>query len=279
MFEIFKNLENLLIESLKDSIKDNDNFGIVLSGGIDSSVLAFLSKKCNYNFINYTVGTYDSDDVKFVKKLKDENLGLNFKIIEINEEDIKENLEILLKILKENKIEINKLNVSTAIPIYFISKSAKEDSINLLLSGQGGDEIFGGYHRYLRMNKEEREKNMQRDVKNTYIDNLNREIFIANYFGIKIKYPYLNEKFLGYALSIPIDIKIFEVKEKNVEEEFKECIDEINGKKFIKKYILRKFAQYIGIPESIVKRKKKAMQYGSKSEKMLKGLIEFENKI
>jgi len=278
---ILKNLEDLLTNSIKDCVINinKKNFGIICSGGVDSSILAFLSKKY-YNITCYTAGKGDSEDIKFVKRLKNENPELNFKIIEIDEEQVKESIDILLKILKDNNIKINLLNISTGILIYFVSKAAKKDNIDVLCSGQGADEIFGGYYRYLKMSKDDLIKNMKTDVENIYINNLNREIAICNYNKIKIKYPYLDEKFLNYALSLPLDLKIHEIIENKgkVEsiselEEFMACIDEIDGKKFIRKYILRKFAEYIGVPDFIVKRKKKAIQYGSKSEVMLKRLL------
>lgn len=279
MLEILKNLENLLTNSINECITNNlnsatDKIGVVLSGGVDSSTIAFLSKKFikRFSVVCYTAGEKDSDDIKFVKRLKDESPDLNFKIIEISEEQIKENIENLKKILKDNNIAINKINISTGIPIYFISRAASEDNIKLIISGQGADEIFGGYYRYLKMfnNKDEIIKNMENDVKNAYAENLNREISIASNYKIKIAYPYINEKFLNFALSLPIDLKIHEIKDPDEEEEFKDCIDYVNGKKFIRKYILRKFAKFIGVPDFIVKRKKKALQYGSKSEIMLK---------
>lgn len=273
IIEILKNLEILLTDSIRECITNNVKIGVVLSGGVDSSTIAFLSKKIYSNIFCYTAGNKESEDIKFVKKLMANDV--NFKIIEIDEKQIIENLENLKKILRDNKIPENKINISTGIPIYFISREAKKDNVNLLLSGQGADEIFGGYYRYLKMinNKEELIKYMEKDVRNVYIDNLNREISIANYYKIKIAYPYINEKFLNYALSLPLDLKIHEVKSDDEFKEFKDCIDEIYGKRFIRKFILREFAAYIGVPEFIVKRKKKAIQYGSKSEEMIKRIM------
>ncbi|MFN3527848.1 MAG: asparagine synthase-related protein, partial [Candidatus Altarchaeaceae archaeon] len=101
--DILKNLENLLVNSIKECLNENLNVGVVLSGGVDSTTIAFVLKKIYKNFILYTCGSKNSEDVKIVKKLISEinDSSLNFKIIEIDEEKIKENLENLRKILRE----------------------------------------------------------------------------------------------------------------------------------------------------------------------------------
>lgn len=68
--------------------------------------------------------------------------------------------------------EPNPMNLAIGIPLYFATKLAKEDRCKLLLSGQGADELFGGYFKYLKnpetMEKdlaELGEKNLARDDK------------------------------------------------------------------------------------------------------------------
>jgi len=273
------NLKNLLSEAVKSEIGQEKKIGVVFSGGIDSAIISFLSHKfCEV--INYTVGTDDSEDVVFAKKFKNALLNLkdtslnfiNTKIVVVTEKEIEKEIDNILKILKENNIEITKLNLSTAIPVYFAAKNAKNDKINVMLSGQGADEIFGGYARYLKMGENERINAMKNDINNAYKDNLNRDIAMCKFHDISLKFPYMDKNFLDYAINIPLELKIYEVKNDELTE-FKETIDVIDNKKFIRKFILRKLGQEIGVPEFIVKRKKKAMQYGSKSEKIVEKIL------
>lgn len=264
--EIILNLKNLLNDAVKDAIGNSKRVGVVFSAGIDSTLIAMLAKKlCDVTC--YTVGMPGSEDVVFAQKFKELNL-IDTKIIPILENDVKNEAEHIIKILESNSIPLTKLNLSTGVPIYFASKKAKEDNIKLMLSGQGGDEIFGGYARYLRMNIGKRINNMKRDIENAYEDNLNRDIAMCAYNKVALKFPYLHRNFLDYAMNIPMKFKIYEI-EGDEFNEFAETFDVINGKKFIRKFILRKLGKETGVPEFIVKRRKKAMQYGSKSEKMI----------
>ncbi len=159
------------------------------------------------------------------------------------------------------------LQVSCAIPVYFASKEANKDGLEVMLSGQGGDELFGGYNRYLQHTNDykELEKILEKDVKNAYEDNLKRDITVCKDNQIELKFPFMDKELVNFALEIPAELKIKEVEE----EEFS-CVDEINGKKVIRKYILRKVAKDIGVPDIILNRPKKALQYGSGSWKILR---------
>ncbi|MDI6729979.1 MAG: asparagine synthase-related protein [Candidatus Altarchaeum sp.] len=264
--EIILNLKNLLSDAVKDAIGNSKKAGVVFSAGIDSTIIVMLANKfCDV--VTYTVGMSESEDVVFAQKFKDLNL-MNTKIILITENDVKNEIEHIIKILDDNIIPVTKLNLSTAIPIYFASKKAKEDNVELMLSGQGSDEIFGGYARYLRMDIDERIHNMERDIKNAYNDNLNRDVTMCTFNKVTLKFPYLDKNFSDYARNIPMKFKIYEIEGDELNE-FAETFDIVEGKKFIRKFILRKLGKEADVPEFIVKRRKKAMQYGSRSEKMI----------
>ncbi|CEG12593.1 hypothetical protein MSIBF_A2500005 [groundwater metagenome] len=268
--EIILNLKNLLSDAVKDAIGNSKKIGIVFSAGIDSTIIAMLANKfCDV--VTYTVGMSESEDVVFAQKFKDLNL-MNTKIIPNTENDVKNEIEHIIKILNDNNIPVTKLNLSTAVPIYFASKKAKEDNVELMLSGQGADEIFGGYARYLRMNIDERIHNMERDIENAYKDNLNRDIAMCAFNKVALKFPYSDKNFSDYARNIPMKFKIYEIEGDELNE-FAETFDIVEGKKFIRKFILRKSGKEAGVPEFIVKRKKKAMQYGSRSEKTIEKIL------
>lgn len=271
---IILNLNDLLSKAVEQEVGNEKEVGIVFSAGIDSTIIAFLAKKfCNV--VVYTVGTEKSEDILFAKKFeghcKIKKIDIKIKKIIVSKEEIEGEIKNILEILKENNILSTKLNLSLAIPIYFASKKAKEDKIDVMLSGQGSDEIFGGYTRYLKMSSDERSNAMKRNTENAYKDNLNRDAAVCAFNEVALKFPYLNKNFLNYALSIHNKFKIYEIKDEEGTRanselvEFGETVDLFEGKKFIRKFILRKLAEKIGVPEFIAKRKKKAMQYGSKT--------------
>jgi len=265
------NLKNLLSQSVGQATNKLQKTGVVFSAGIDSTVIAFLAKKfCNV--CAYTVGTCKGEDIIFARKFEKLNI-LDTKIIEITEGDVENEKGNILKILNNNNIPVTKLNLSTAVPLYFASKKAYRDGIKVMLSGQGADEIFGGYVRYLKMNEYQRIIAMKNDINLAYKDNLNRDIAMCAFNKISLKFPYMDKNFSDYAMNIPMKFKIYEVKNDQYPDDFGETIDIVDGKKFIRKFILRKLGREASVPEFIVKRKKKAMQYGSMSEKIIEKIL------
>lgn len=260
-----------LMDLLEKAVKkacDLKEVGVVFSSGIDSTLVTVLASKYS-DVTAYSVGIKDSEDLKYVMKAK-EDLPFRIKVIEIDDDNVAGILPDLVKITGTT----DPLKVSVGIPLYFASRETKKDGLKVMLSGQGGDELFGGYNRYLKIaaagDGEELRRALQKDVDNAYIDNLDRDIAISKAFGIDLRFPYMDEAFGKYATNIPTTLKVYEVKDG--EKESFSCVDVIEGKKFIRKYLLRHLAAQAGVPKYILDRKKKAAQYGSGSEKIVTGL-------
>jgi len=237
----------------------------VYSSGIDSAVITFLAVKyCKV--AAYTVGAKGSEDIKCSMKSR-EDATFKINLIEIDESDVEAILPDLVRLVGVP----DPLKVSVGVPLYFAAREAKKDGQSVMLSGQGGDELFGGYNRYLAHaangDYERLKAAMQKDVDTAYADNLDRDIAICKEFSMDLRFPFMDADFGKYTSTMPADYKIFELKE-NAVEEFA-CVDEVDKKRFIRKYLLRLLAADIGLPQYILDRKKKAAQYGSESEKMI----------
>ncbi len=252
---------------LEDSVKRScaKEVGAVYSSGIDSAIVTFFaSRYCDVTA--YTVGAKGSEDVRFSRKSQ-QDADFKIRIIEIDESDVEKILPDLVKIVGVP----DSLKVSVGVPLYFAAREAKKDRLSVMLSGQGGDELFGGYNRYLahaaKGDHASLRAAMQKDVDTAYIDNLDRDMAIFRAFGIDLRFPYMDEAFGKYASSLPSKLKIYELVE-GMEEEFA-CVDVVDKKRFIRKYLLRHLAADIGVPGYILDRKKKAAQYGSEAEKLI----------
>lgn len=265
--KIIKKLKELLENAVKKTCFEN-KIGVIFSGGLDSGIIAFLAKKFS-NVTAYCVGVENSNDVLHVKNLVNKVKEFKIKIKIFDIEEVKKILPKILKIVEDK----NPTQISCAIPIYFASREANKDKIKVMLIGQGGDELFGGYNRYLKHveNEKKLEKILLEDVENIYRDNLNRDVLVCKHNGIELRAPYMDEELKNFSLKIPIKLKIKEIKDG----EFSSCIDIVNKKKFVRKYILRKVAEEIELPKEIINRRKKAMQYGSGSWKILKKLEKY----
>jgi asparagine synthase (glutamine-hydrolysing) len=140
------------------------------------------------------------------------------------------------------------------MPLHIASKRANEDGFNIAVSGQGADELFGGYTKYLKNYTKLNSKTqdiLYDDIKNSYHVNLERDNAITNFNNISLKAPFMDKTMINLAMKIPIKYKI------------KSNDDQI------RKHILRDVAIELGVPEFIAMRPKKAAQYGSGVHKLL----------
>ncbi len=138
-----KIFRDLLNDSIKINLRSDVQLGLFMSSGMDSSIIASESAKHIKNIRAYTVDFEDKDENEGnnAKKFADE-LDINHEILSLKKKEVPGLLNSILKNMDEPCAD------TAIIPTYLITKKAKEDGVKVLLSGAGGDEIFGGYSRH-----------------------------------------------------------------------------------------------------------------------------------
>ncbi|MCH8304906.1 MAG: asparagine synthase (glutamine-hydrolyzing) [Candidatus Marinimicrobia bacterium] len=141
--ELLSILEGLLQKSVEERLVSDVPFGAFLSGGVDSSlVVALMAKSMNLPVKTFSIGFEEFgynelDKARIVSKL--------FKT-EHHEYIVKADA---VDILPKLAIQYDEpFADSSALPTYYLSKMAREE-VTMCLSGDGGDELFGGYNRYM----------------------------------------------------------------------------------------------------------------------------------
>ena len=242
-------LKHYLLKSVEKRLKGLSGVGVMFSAGVDSTLLAYLSKELDIDTYLYTVGHKDSVDLKYALKTAEiMDLPLHTKIVDV--EDVKYYLPLVLKSIEE----FNIMKLGVGMPVYITAEMAYKDGLKVMLSGQGADELFAGYHRYLEFYKqkgEEAQADLDEDLLNLYQVNLQRDDAVAMASSVELRVPYLDMDVINMAINIPMKCKI----------------DNYND--VLRKCILRRVALECGVPEIIVSRPKKAAQYGSGIHKIL----------
>ena len=157
-----------------------------------------------------------------------------------------------------NMIEdTNLMKIGVAMTVNLSSKLASDDNHNVILSGQGADELFAGYNRYKNKieTPDELLDELTHDINQMYEVNLERDDKATMNNSIELRVPYLDNDFVELALQIPVDYLI-------------KSTDDI-----IRKHILRDVAYELGVPEEIAYRPKKAAQYGTGIDKIIRKKI------
>ena len=218
--------------------------GVLFSGGLDSSLVAFLASEYS-DVILYTAGAEGSPDLKWARKAAD-RLGLPLREYVFNIDDVRDAVPRVIFAIEEP----NPMNLAIGIPLYFATGNARDDGVKVLLSGQGADELFGGYAKYL-----ERPELMEVDLGELAERNLARDDKIAMLNSVEGRFPFLAPPVVSAALNIPVGLKT---------------------ENRTRKAVLRKAAVKAGLPEELAMREKKAVQYGSHSQKLLEKLAKRE---
>lgn len=141
-------LERAIIRSIDLTAKADVSVGILLSGGIDSSLVAALAAKTLYRPLEtFTLGFTDHryDESKYAIKIA-KKLGMASNILKVDEEELFDAFETSLDAYDEP------FGDSSAVPTFLISQYAKQQ-VGVVLSGDGGDEFFGGYNRHIYATK------------------------------------------------------------------------------------------------------------------------------
>lgn len=248
-------IEKLLKLSLVKRVAGLDEVAVIFSGGVDSSYLALLLGQISDNIplkiTLYAVGAEGSKDIEaaiYASKF----LNLDLKICEVTEEMIRESLPEVVKAIGDD----NLMKVGVGMTIYLATKMIAEDGIKVAFSGQGADEIFGGYNRYLEsfvngtLNYD-----LRMDIADMYHVNLERDDACSALNGVELRLPFLDENLVELVLNIPDNKKIVSMHDD------------------MRKSILRKIAFEEGLDYKIAYRPKKAAQYGTGIDKILRKKI------
>ncbi len=141
--EILSQTDHLLHTSVRRRIETSDlEVGAFLSGGIDSGLVTAVAKKYNPDLKTFTISFKGEYDETPLARLVADQYNTNHTEIKISFDHLKNDVEKILHNYGEPFFD------SSAIPSYYVSKAAKE-YVTVILNGDGADELFGGYRRYV----------------------------------------------------------------------------------------------------------------------------------
>jgi len=206
------NLEEILENAVKKRCFQK-KVGILFSGGIDSSLVAYYASKYS-RIVCVCIGFENSQDVKNAKRVANE-FGWDLIIEEpfVNPK---------ISYLSGN----NLMDMEISTIIYQSCRILSQEGIMVALTGQGSDELFGGYRKYSY-----KPILKEFDLYDMYFRNLERDDRSAMWCNVEILFPFLDKKIINYALYV----------------------------KDVGKKVLLNLCKKLKIPVN----KKKAMQYGS----------------
>ncbi len=235
--EAVRKLRESFDEAVKKRVDTDLPVGVFLSGGLDSTAVLATALRYHKDVVAIIVGKKESGDVKFAKRYCEENSVKYVWRAPPSEEEMFGDIEEIIRITETFEPNV----VRQSAISHFISKTAKELGLRIVLCGEGADELFLGYPEFKLLGKRmasERQRAFLNDLQRTQFQRVDRT---SMHFTIEVRVPFFDEKVVELADSLPVDLKI---------------------KDGIEKYILRK-AMGDRLPDYIVDRKKVVMSEGA----------------
>lgn len=146
--DLLADLETLLRRSVQNQMQSDVPFGAFLSGGIDSSLITSLMQQSSIKKIDtYSIGFEDQDfdEAPFAKSVA-RHIGTNHHEYYVSAEDALELVPSLPQIYDEP------FSDSSQLPMILLARMTRQN-VSVALSGDGGDELFGGYSRHVFADK------------------------------------------------------------------------------------------------------------------------------
>lgn len=199
--------QKALESAVAKRIQNQDRIGIIFSGGIDSVLIAQVAKNLGANMTCYAAGHTGSPDLEAAVAIA-RDMGLELKAVELSEDSIMELIPEIMQVIEDRSLG----QVEVAVPIFAAVRAAYQDDQLVLLTGQGADELFGGYSWYRTIVEKEGyaqfQFRMKDDLLHLYKETLEREDKIAMAHSIELRVPYLDPQVIKTAMDIAPEMKI-----------------------------------------------------------------------
>ena len=258
-FEVVKNnptriedLHDALSEAVHRQLMSDVPYGVLLSGGLDSSITSALAKKFSSKRIesddtkdawwpqlhSFSVGLEGSPDLAAAKKVSEHIGSIHHEVIFT----IQEGLDAIKDVIYHlETYDITTVRAST--PMFLMARSIKSHGIKMVLSGEGADELFGGYLYFHKApSAEEFHKETVRKLDKLHQYDCLRANKSLAAWGIEGRVPFLDKEFIDVAMRINPQ-------------------DKMINKERMEKWVVRKaFEDYL--PESVTWRQKEQFSDG-----------------
>jgi asparagine synthase (glutamine-hydrolysing) len=226
-----------LVRRLGESVERNTADGILLSGGLDTSILAHLiSQRTKPKAFTVAFQNAPAPDIGYARFMAN-LLGLKHVVHHFDKKELNEVLPVIIKAVDS----FDPMEIRNSVTVYIGLKRARENGANEVMVGDGCDELFAGYGFLLGFKGEELGSELQKIWGTMSFSSIR----LAETLKVEVKLPYLDPQFKKFAMGLSPHLKVRKEKGK------------VWGK-----WILRKAFENL-LPREIVWRAKTPIEHGS----------------
>ncbi|MFC2025366.1 asparagine synthase-related protein [Chloroflexota bacterium] len=226
-----------VVQALEESVKRNLTDGLLLSGGLDTAILAYLASKwAKPSCITVALRGAPALDVDYAK-LVASRLKLEHYVHYFGNEELDEGIQAVIRILKS----FDPMEIRNSVATYIALKAGEDRRLSTFMTGDGGDELFGGYSFLFGLTREQLDTALRKLWTNMSFSS----IYLAKDLGLEVRLPFLDPQFKTFATDLDVGLKVKSEK------------GQVWGK-----WILRKAFENI-IPQELAWRSKAPIEVGT----------------
>jgi len=225
--------------------------GIAFSGGLDSALVAYVAKTAGLEPALISVGLKGQQELDHAEKTA-KSFGLSFDMEELSSSEILNSLPDVVKTIETTDPVI----VGISVPIHFACQKAREMGLRYVAAGQLSDELFGGYGKFEDIALRDGTDNLGGEMFDSVVAASARDFDpgdkLAVAAGLELCCPFAYLPLVEYVLKLPSSLRV-----------------NLADGKVTRKYVLRRLAARLSLPQNVVDRPKKAVQYSSGVQRVL----------
>lgn len=250
-------LRQQMVSAVRSHLHCDSKFGSLLSGGVDSSLIASIATQIlrerdpSYRLKTYSIGLENAPDFKYSRMVAD--------YINSDHREIIFRIEDGIDCIRDTIFHTESYDITTvrcSIPMILMARYIKAEGLKMILSGEGADEIFGGYlYFHQAPNAKEFHQELIKRVLSLHKFDCLRANKATLSNGLELRVPFLDTEFLNYSMSIRPEDKMGGVKNQFAQE---------NGHRVarIEKHILRAAFAKNYLPDEVLWRQKEQFSDG-----------------
>ncbi|XP_020815890.1 asparagine synthetase [glutamine-hydrolyzing] 1-like [Drosophila serrata] len=203
-------LRSNLESAVRSHLHCDAHFGALLSGGVDSSLIASIATKImrerdpNYRLKTFSVGLQDAPDFEAARHVA--------KFIDSDHKEIIFEIDDALDGIRDIVYHLETYDVTTvrcSLPMLLLARYIKSTGIKMILSGEGADELFGGYLYFHKApNYEDFHEELVKRVRQLHLSDCLRANKVAMAKGVELRVPFLDTGFVNHVMQIRPEDKI-----------------------------------------------------------------------
>jgi asparagine synthase (glutamine-hydrolysing) len=190
----------VIVRALEESVGRNLGDGLLLSGGLDTAILAYLAVKwVKPGCVTVALRGAPAPDVEYAE-LVASRLELDHDVYYFDREELDDSIRAVVRIMKT----FDPMGIRNDAAVYIALKMGREKGLSTIMTGDACDELFAGYSFFFGLTREQ----LDAALKRMQVDMRFSSEYLARELGLEVRIPFLDPQFKAMAADLDVGLKV-----------------------------------------------------------------------